>query len=58
MGSTHFHIEFYPPNRTAGKLKRLAGSEQGAVTYIMDVLPEETAETPRMAIENAGGEEP
>src|SRR5207244_2180480 len=26
----HFHIEFYPPNRTRDKLKYLAGSELGA----------------------------
>ncbi len=26
----HFHIEFYPPNRTATKLKYLAGVESGA----------------------------
>ena len=28
-GVAHFHIEFYPPNRTADKLKYLAGSETG-----------------------------
>ena len=26
---SHFHIEFYPPNRTADKLKYLAGCELG-----------------------------
>ncbi|HJQ28266.1 MAG TPA: galactose-1-phosphate uridylyltransferase, partial [Rubrobacter sp.] len=50
-GIAHFHIEFYPPNRTADKLKYLAGSETGAGAYIMDVLPERTAETLRGKIE-------
>jgi UDPglucose--hexose-1-phosphate uridylyltransferase len=49
----HFHIEFYPPNRTADKLKYLAGSETGAGAYIVDALPEETARTLREAIEGA-----
>ena len=39
----HLHIEFYPPNRTAEKLKYLAGSELGAGAFIMDVLPEDSA---------------
>jgi UDPglucose--hexose-1-phosphate uridylyltransferase len=39
----HFHAEFYPPLRTAEKLKYLAGTELGAGTFIMDALPEETA---------------
>ncbi|HMJ07463.1 MAG TPA: galactose-1-phosphate uridylyltransferase [Pyrinomonadaceae bacterium] len=39
----HFHIEFYPPMRTAEKLKYLAGSEAGAGVYINDTLPEEKA---------------
>ena len=47
----HFHIEFYPPNRTADKLKYQAGSETGAGAFIMDVLPEKTAETLRGKIE-------
>ena len=54
----HFHVEFYPPNRTAEKLKYLAGSEQGAGAFIVDALPEETAGWLREAIEggmnNAG----
>ena len=33
----HLHVEFYPPLRTAEKLKYLAGSEQGAGTFISDV---------------------
>ena len=39
----HLHFEFYPPNRTASKLKYLAGSEAGAGAFINDTLPEETA---------------
>jgi UDPglucose--hexose-1-phosphate uridylyltransferase len=39
----HFHLEFYPPNRTADKLKYLAGSELGAGTYINNKLPETAA---------------
>ena len=47
----HLHVEFYPPLRTAEKLKYLAGSEQGAGTFISDVLPEEAAAALREAIE-------
>lgn len=39
----HFHIEFYPPNRTAEKLKYLAGCESGAGTFVNDTLPEDKA---------------
>jgi UDPglucose--hexose-1-phosphate uridylyltransferase len=46
----HLHVEFYPPLRTAEKLKYLAGSEQGAGTFISDVLPEESAARLREAI--------
>jgi len=46
----HLHVEFYPPLRTASKLKYLAGSEQGAGTFISDTLPEESAATLREAI--------
>ena len=49
----HLHVEFYPPLRTADKLKYLAGSEQGAGTFISDVLPEEAAAGLREAIERA-----
>ncbi len=41
---TRFHVEFYPPNRTAEKLKYLAGSESGAGAFINDVVPEIAAE--------------
>jgi UDPglucose--hexose-1-phosphate uridylyltransferase len=49
----HLHVEFYPPLRTADKLKYLAGSEQGAGTFISDTLPEESAATLREAIDRA-----
>jgi UDPglucose--hexose-1-phosphate uridylyltransferase len=39
----HFHIEFYPPLRTATKIKYLAGSETGAGMFINDTLAEEKA---------------
>lgn len=42
-----FHVEFYPPYRTAKKLKYLAGSEAGAGAFINDTLPEETSATLR-----------
>jgi UDPglucose--hexose-1-phosphate uridylyltransferase len=49
----HVHVEFYPPLRTADRLKYLAGSEQGAGTFIADTLPEESAATLREAIARA-----
>lgn len=39
----HFHAEFYPPHRTADKLKHLAGSERGAGTFVNNRLPEDAA---------------
>ncbi|HEY2570088.1 MAG TPA: galactose-1-phosphate uridylyltransferase [Solirubrobacteraceae bacterium] len=51
--SGHLHVEFYPPLRTAEKLKFLAGSEQGAGTFISDTLPEESAAALREAIARA-----
>jgi UDPglucose--hexose-1-phosphate uridylyltransferase len=42
--SNWFHVEFYPPYRTAKKLKYLAGSEAGAGAFINDTLPEETVQ--------------
>jgi UDPglucose--hexose-1-phosphate uridylyltransferase len=47
----HLHVEFYTPLRTASKLKYLAGSEQGAGTFISDTLPEESAAALRDAID-------
>jgi UDPglucose--hexose-1-phosphate uridylyltransferase len=46
----HVHVEFYPPLRAAHKLKYLAGSEQGAGTFIADTVPEESAAALREAI--------
>lgn len=45
----HFHVEFYPPNRTADRLKYLAGSELGAGAFILDALAEATAKRLRDA---------
>jgi UDPglucose--hexose-1-phosphate uridylyltransferase len=53
-GQGHLHVEFYPPLRTAEKLKYLAGSEQGAGAFISDTLPEESAARLREAIVRAG----
>jgi UDPglucose--hexose-1-phosphate uridylyltransferase len=50
FGHYHFHIEFYPPYRTATKLKYLGGCESGGGTFINDTLPEETAEKLRLAV--------
>jgi UDPglucose--hexose-1-phosphate uridylyltransferase len=49
----HLHVEFYPPLRTADRLKYLAGSEQGAGTFISDTLPEQSATALREAIARA-----
>jgi UDPglucose--hexose-1-phosphate uridylyltransferase len=49
----HLHVEFYPPLRTAEKLKYTAGSELGAGTFIGDMLPEESAAALREAIARA-----
>lgn len=45
----HFHVEFYPPNRTADRLKYLAGSELGAGAFILDARAEDTARNLRDA---------
>jgi UDPglucose--hexose-1-phosphate uridylyltransferase len=39
----HFHAEFYPVMRGPDRLKYLAGTELGAGTFTVDVLPEEAA---------------
>jgi UDPglucose--hexose-1-phosphate uridylyltransferase len=49
-GAGHLHVEFYPPKRRATRLRYLAGREQGAGTFIMDVLPEDSAVALRAAI--------
>jgi UDPglucose--hexose-1-phosphate uridylyltransferase len=48
--SFHFHVEFYPPLRSGDNPKVLAGSESMAGVFIMDVLPEESAEILRQYI--------
>lgn len=50
----HFHIEFYPPLRTATKLKYLAGSETGAGMFINDTLAEEKAAELRAYVVEGG----
>jgi UDPglucose--hexose-1-phosphate uridylyltransferase len=39
----HLHLEFYPPNRHADRLKYLAGSELGAGAFLVDARAEDTA---------------
>jgi len=39
----HFHVDFYPIQRSATKLKYLAGVESGAGTFLNDTLAEEKA---------------
>jgi UDPglucose--hexose-1-phosphate uridylyltransferase len=46
----HFHVEFYPPLRSGDQPKILAGSESMAGVFIMDVLPEESADILRSHI--------
>ena len=50
----HFHVEFYPLNRTADKLKYLAGCESGAGTFITDMAPETQAERLLEALKRGG----
>jgi UDPglucose--hexose-1-phosphate uridylyltransferase len=45
----HFHIEFLPLQRSATKLKYLAGVESGAGTFLNDTLAEERAKDLREA---------
>ena len=58
----HFHIEFYPPLRSAHRLKYLAGSETGAGMFINDTLAEQKAAELRALVSpavwmNGGGRE-
>ncbi|MDI7250303.1 MAG: galactokinase [Bacillota bacterium] len=46
---SHLHVEFYPPYRTADRLKYLAGSEAGAGVFINDGRAEEKARELRQA---------
>ncbi len=39
----HWHLEFYPPYRSPGKLKYLAGVESGTGLFINDTIPEDKA---------------
>lgn len=50
----HFHVEFMPIQRSATKLKYLAGVETGAGTYLNDTLAESKAAELR-ATEPCGG---
>jgi UDPglucose--hexose-1-phosphate uridylyltransferase len=45
----HFHIEFFPIQRSATKLKYLAGVETGAGTYLNDTVAEDRAADLRKA---------
>jgi UDPglucose--hexose-1-phosphate uridylyltransferase len=45
----HFHIEFLPLQRSATKLKYLAGVESGSGTFLNDTLAEERAKDLRAA---------
>jgi len=50
----HVHVELYPPYRSAGRLKYLAGSEIGAGVFTNDSVPEEkAAELRAVAVELA-----
>lgn len=46
----HFSGQFYPLLRSPTKLKYLAGCEQGAGSFLSDVLPEDAAQTLRKAL--------
>jgi UDPglucose--hexose-1-phosphate uridylyltransferase len=39
----HFHVDFYPIQRSATKLKYLAGVESGAGTFLNDTVAEDKA---------------
>jgi UDPglucose--hexose-1-phosphate uridylyltransferase len=45
----HFHVEFFPIQRSPTKLKYLAGVETGAGTFLNDTVAEEQAEALRKA---------
>ena len=45
----HFHLEFFPIQRSATKLKYLAGVETGAGTFLNDTVAEDQAEALRKA---------
>lgn len=49
MGHFHFHIEFFPPMRSADRQKFNASSETGAWAHCNPTCPEDTAEELRQA---------
>ena len=55
--SAHFHVEFYPPFRSPGRLKYLATAETGGGNFLNDTLAEEKAPELRAAVERAMSEE-
>ena len=52
----HYHVDFYPIQRAASKLKYMAGVESGAGTFLNDTLAEEEAEKMRRAAPETEGE--
>lgn len=48
----HLHAEFYPPYRTADKLKYLAGTELAAGMFANDALPEDKAKDLQAVVVN------
>lgn len=44
------HLQLLPFLRASGKLKYLAGCEQGAATFLVDMLPDAMADKLRAAI--------
>ena len=51
----HLHVEFYPPLRSADKVKHLASGEQGTGTFSVDVMPEAAADELRRAVRGTAG---
>ena len=49
--SYHFHIEFFPPMRSADKIKYNASSETGVWAHCNPTCPEQTAQELREAYE-------
>jgi UDPglucose--hexose-1-phosphate uridylyltransferase len=53
----HVHLELYPPLRSQGRLKYLAGTELGAGTFAADTLPEDkAAELRAVPVDLEGGD--
>ena len=53
---SHLHVELEPPNRSADKLKYLAGSELAGGAFVTDVAPEAAAAQLRRALRRAASE--